>query len=192
MCIRYGWVLDIGCTFLCISVLFLLFSHSSKFAAFSLYLCLFICTFIFVCICLLFSTAATAGRASTGRAAGCTCEIKLGLAPDKSGNGASSAWSHFAHLLFLSHWEASALSFWSNPTSLPGHSLPDHNHCVGRNFDNTQTWLARSWGHFQLWKKTASLYPPDISYVMMHGAPWVHCPQKYFAPSSVVLLEKLQ
>ena len=127
ICIGYGWLFDIRCTFICISAPFLIFFHSLVYVSFSLYICLFTCTFVFFCIFLLFSMA------TTGWAAGCsTSEIKLGLAPDKSGNGASSAWSHFAHLLFLSHWEASALSFWSNPTSLPGLSLPDHNHCVIR------------------------------------------------------------
>ena len=118
----YGWLFDIRCTLLCISALFLICFHSSVYMFFSLYICLFICTFVLFCIFLLFSMV------TTGRAAGCsTSEIKLGLAPDKSGNGASSAWSHFAHLLFLSHWEASAL-----PCLMPGHSLPDHIHCVTR------------------------------------------------------------
>ena len=118
----YGWLFDIRCTLLCISALFLICFHSSVYMFFSLYICLFICTFVLFCIFLLFSMV------TTGWAAGCsTSEIKLGLAPDKSGNGASSAWSHFAHLLFLSHWEASAL-----PCLMPGHSLPDHIHCVTR------------------------------------------------------------
>ena len=144
---RYGWLSDIRCTFLCISAPFLIFFILLYTYFFSLYICLFICTFVFFCICLLFSMAAI------WRAAGCTTsEIKLGLAPDKSGNGASSAWSHFAHLLFLSHWEASALSFWSNPTSLP------------------DAWSLTSWS-YSLCDKTRILTNTDTFLLFPEQAP---------------------
>ena len=118
----------LGAPFFFISAPFLIFFRPSVYVFFSLYICPFICT---LCL-LLYIFVIFYGN---WRAAGCTTsEIKLGLAPGKSGNGASSAWSHFAHLLFLSHREASALRF--DQTQLPclmaGHSLPDHIHCVTR------------------------------------------------------------